>query len=78
MSGRYPPRTGVEQGATGLFTITLIKPGPGRGVLEHWAYDDRAHALDEIGWLAERVAPGTELVMRDPEGNDLFRVARTA
>ncbi|MBU8537093.1 hypothetical protein [Falsiroseomonas tokyonensis] len=78
MSGRHPSRAGAAQGASGLFTITLIKPGPGRGILEHWAYDDRAHALDEIGWLAERVAPGTELVLRDPEGNDLFRVARTA
>ncbi len=76
MSGRHGAR--ADQGATGLFTITLIKPGPGRGVMEHWAYDDRAHALDEIGWLAERVAPGTELVVRDPEGNELFRVARIA
>ncbi|NKC32615.1 hypothetical protein [Falsiroseomonas selenitidurans] len=78
MSGRYPSRTGTAQGATGLFTVTVVKPGPTRGVIEHWAYDDRAHALDEIGWIAERVAPGTELVLRDPEGNDLFRVARTA
>ncbi|WP_439599280.1 hypothetical protein [Falsiroseomonas sp.] len=76
MSGRHGAR--AARGASGLFTITLIKPGPGRGILEHWGYDDRAHALDEIGWLAERVAPGTELVLRDPEGNDLFRVARTA
>jgi hypothetical protein len=78
MSGRYPTKAGAAAGATGLFTITLIRPGPDRGMMEHWAYDDRAHALDEIGWLAERVAPGTEMILRDPEGNDLFRVARTA
>ncbi|MGX9966423.1 hypothetical protein ACVFYP_24080 [Roseomonas sp. F4] len=78
MSGRYPTKSGEAAGASGLFTITLIRPGPTRGVLEHWAYDDRAHALDEIGWLAQRVASGTELVLRDPEGNDLFRLARIA
>ncbi|MBU8543299.1 MULTISPECIES: hypothetical protein [Roseomonadaceae] len=78
MSGRYPTKSGEAAGASGLFTVTLIRPGPTRGVIEHWAYDDRAHALDEIGWLAQRVASGTELVLRDPEGNDLFRLARIA
>lgn len=78
MSGRYPTRAGMAAGASGHFTITLFQPGSGRGVLEHWAYDDRAHALDEIGWIAQRVPPGTELLLRDPEGNDLLRVARTA
>jgi hypothetical protein len=78
MSGRYPTKAGAAQGATGQFTITLIRPGPGRGMMEHWAYDDRAHALDEIGWIAERVPPGTELLLRDPEGNQLMRMARTA
>jgi hypothetical protein len=46
--------------------------------MEHWGYDDRAHALDDLGWLLERVAPGTELVVKDPEGVELFRAARTA
>lgn len=78
MSGRYPTRAGAAAGASGQFTVTLLKPGPGRGMMEHWAYDDRAQALDELGWIAERVPPGTELVLRDPEGNDLLRVARTA
>ena len=78
MSGRYPTRSGEAAGASGMFTITLIRPGPIRGVIEHWAYDDRAHALDEIGWIAQRVGSGTELVLRDPEGNDLFRLARIA
>jgi len=61
-----------------MFTVTLMKPGPTRGVMEHWAYDDRAHALDDLGWLLERVALGTEVVLKDPEGAELFRVARTA
>jgi len=78
VSGRYPTRAGAAQGASGLFTITLMKPGPGRGIAEHWAYDDRAHALDDLGWIAERVAPGTEMVMRDPEGLELLRVAKLA
>lgn len=78
MSGRIHSKASAAKGATGQFTVTLFKPGPGRGVLEHWAYSDRAHALDEIGWIAERVPPGTELLLRDPEGNDLLRMARTA
>jgi hypothetical protein len=79
MSGRYPTRAGMAAGASGNFTITLFPPGSGRNsVVEHWAYDDRAHALDEIGWIAQRVPPGTELLLRDPEGNDLLRLARTA
>lgn len=78
MSGRFPTKAGAATGASGLFTVTLFKPGPTRGVLEHWAYDDRAHALDDLGWIAERVPPGTELLLRDPEGNDLLRMARTA
>jgi hypothetical protein len=61
-----------------MFTVTLIRPGPGRQVAEHWAYDERAQALDELGWIAERVPPGTELVLRDPEGVDLLRVTKTA
>lgn len=72
--GRDPGRVG----ATGMFTVTLVAPGAARGVAEHWAYDERARALDEIGWIAERVAPGTELVLRDPEGTELLRVARMA
>ncbi len=78
MSGRYPTRAGAAAGASGLFTVTLVKPGPARGTLEHWGYGDRAHALDDLGWIIERVAPGTELVLRDPEGVELFRLARTA
>jgi hypothetical protein len=69
---------GAAGGASGMFTVTLIRPGPGRQVAEHWAYDDRAQALDEIGWIAERVPPGTELVLRDPEGLDLLRVTKMA
>ena len=61
-----------------MFSITLMRPGPGRQVAEHWAYDERAQALDDLGWIAERVAPGTELVLRDPEGVDLLRVTKTA
>jgi len=78
MSGRYPSKAGAAAGASGLFTVTLLKPGSARGVMEHWGYDDRAHALDDLGWLLERVAPGTEVVVKDPEGTELFRVARTA
>lgn len=59
-----------------MFSITLVKPGPGRGIAEHYAYDDRAGALDDLGWIAERIAPGTELVLRDPEGEELMRVAK--
>jgi hypothetical protein len=75
---RYPTPAGEAAGASGMFTVTLIRPGPGRQVAEHWAYDERAQALDEIGWIAERVPPGTELVLRDPEGVDLLRVTKTA
>ncbi|WP_270936642.1 hypothetical protein [Falsiroseomonas oryzae] len=78
MSGRYPTREGADAGASGMFTVTLLKPGPGRQVAEHWAYDERAQALDDLGWIAERVPPGTELVLRDPEGVDLLRVAKLA
>lgn len=77
-AGRIPTEAGEARGASGMFTLTLVKPGPGRQVAEHWSYDERAQALDDLGWIAERVAPGTELVLRDPEGNDLLRVARTA
>jgi hypothetical protein len=76
--GRYPTPAGEAAGASGMFTVTLIRPGPGRQVAEHWAYDERAQALDELGWIAERVPPGTELVLRDPEGVDLLRVTKTA
>jgi hypothetical protein len=78
MSGRYPSKAGAAAGASGMFSITLMRPGPGRQVAEHWAYDERAQALDDLGWIAERVAPGTELVLRDPEGVDLLRVTKTA
>jgi hypothetical protein len=78
LSGRFPTREGAAAGATGMFTITLTKPGPGRPMTEHWAYDERAQALDDLGWIAARVTPGTELVMRDPEGVDLLRVTKTA
>lgn len=78
MSGRYPTRAGAAAGATGMFTITLVRPGPGRPIAEHWAYDDRARALDDLGWIAERSAAGTELVLRDPEGVELMRVAKLA
>jgi hypothetical protein len=78
VSGRYPSRAGAAAGASGMFSITLMRPGPGRQVAEHWAYDERAQALDDLGWIAERVAPGTELVLRDPEGVDLLRVTKTA
>jgi hypothetical protein len=65
-----------------MFTVTLVKPAPapgsGRQVAEHWSYDGRAQALDELGLILDRVPPGTELVLRDPEGNDLLRVTRTA
>ena len=70
-------------GATGIFTITLLRAGAirvggSRPVTEHWAYDGRAQALDELGLILERVTPGTELVLRDPEGVELMRVARLA
>jgi hypothetical protein len=61
-----------------MFTVTLIRPGPGRQIAEHWAYDERAQALDDLGRIAERVVPGTELVLRDPEGAELLRLARMA
>jgi hypothetical protein len=78
VSGRYPSKAGAAAGASGMFSITLDRPGPGRQVAEHWAYDERAQALDDLGWIAERVTPGTELVLRDPEGVDLLRVTKTA
>ncbi len=78
VSGRYPTQSGEAQGASGFFTVTVVRPGPGRGIIEHWAYEDRAHALDDIAWIAERVPPGTELQLKDPEGNDLMRLVRTA
>jgi hypothetical protein len=72
------PTRGEAGGASGMFTITLVKPGPGRQVVEHWAYDERAEALADLGWIAERVPAGTELVLRDPEGTDLLRLAKMA
>ncbi len=72
------PTRGEAGGASGMHTISLVRPGPGRPVAEHWAYDTRAEALDDLGWIANRVAPGTELVLRDPEGNDVMRVAKLA
>jgi len=80
MSGRFPSTAGAAAGASGMFTVTILRPASkhGRGVAEHWAYGERAHAMDDLGWLLERVAPGTELVLKDPEGAELLRAARTA
>lgn len=72
------PTRGEAGGASGMFTVTLVKPGPGRPVAEHWAYDTRDLALADLGLIVDRVAPGTELVLRDPEGTDLLRVAKLA
>jgi hypothetical protein len=69
---------GEASGATGMYTVTIVRPVPGRPIAEHWAYDDRAAALAELGMILTRVTPGTELVLRDPVGVDLLRVARTA
>ena len=69
---------GEASGATGMFTVTIVRPAAGRPVAEHWAYDSHAAALAEFGLILERVVPGTELVLRDPVGVDLLRVARTA
>lgn len=69
---------GEASGATGMFTVTIVRPVAGRPVAEHWAYDSHDAALAELGMILERVAPGTELVLRDPVGIDLLRVARTA
>ncbi len=78
MSAGYPTRAGRAAGASGLFTLTIIKPETQRDVAEHWAYDERAQALEELGMVLERVTPGTELVLRDPEGVELMRVAKLA
>jgi hypothetical protein len=75
---RYPTPAGQAAGASGMFTVTLTIPGPGRQVAEHWAYDTHAQALAELGLIAERVPAGTELVLRDPEGTDLLRIAKLA
>ena len=69
--------------AIGTYTVTLLHPAEGRAggprpVAEHWAYDDRGAALAELGLILDRVPPGTELVLRDPDGIDLLRVARVA
>ena len=52
MTDRYPTRAGAAAGATGSFTVTLVKPGPGRGIMEHWAYDERGEALAALGLIA--------------------------
>jgi hypothetical protein len=78
MSAGYPTRAGRAAGATGMFSVTIIKPETQRDVAEHWAYDERAQAIDELGLILDRVAPGTELVLRDPEGVELMRVAKLA
>jgi hypothetical protein len=78
VSAGYPTRAGRAAGASGLFTLTIIKPETQRDVAEHWAYDERAQALEELGMVLERVTPGTELVLRDPEGVELMRVAKLA
>ena len=70
--------TAEANGATGMFTVTIVRAIAGRPVAEHWAYDSHAAALAELGLILERVAPGTELVLRDPDGIDLLRVARVA
>ena len=67
----------------GSYTVTMLRPGSARPglpppVVEHWAYDDRSAALAELGTILDRVPPGTELVLRDPDGIDLLRVARVA
>ncbi len=69
---------GEAVGASGLHTISLLRPGPGRPLAEHWAYGTLAEALDDLGHVAQRVAPGTELVLRDPSGLELMRMVRTA
>jgi hypothetical protein len=83
-----PPADAAEPpverpGATGTYTITILRPGAARTggprpVAEHWAYDDRGAAMGELGLILDRVAPGTELVLRDPDGIDVLRVARVA
>jgi len=73
-----PTTRGEAGGASGLHTISLIRPGPDRPLAEHWAYDTRAQALAELGLIAERAPPGTEIVLRDPEGVDQLRLARLA
>lgn len=75
---RFPTPAAQAAGASGMFTITLVKPGPGRPIAEHWAFDTHAQALADLGLILERVAPATELVLRDPEGTDLLRVAKLA
>ena len=67
----------------GSYTVTMLRPGSARPglpppVVEHWAYDDRSAALAELGTILDRVPPGTELVLRDPDAIDLLRVARLA
>ena len=76
--GERVPTQGEAAGASGMFTVTLARPGPRRQIAEHWAYDTRAQALADLGTILERVVPGTELVLRDPDGADLLRVARMA
>ncbi len=78
MAEPNPGTRGAASGASGMHTISLIRPGPGRQLMEHWAYDTRAQALAELGLIAERAPPGTELVLRDPEGVDQLRVAKLA
>lgn len=68
---------------SGTYTVTLLRPagaraGGQRPIMEHWAYDDRSTAVGELGTILDRVPPGTELVLRDPDGIDLLRVARLA
>jgi hypothetical protein len=80
-----PPGQGAEPPGRsgGTYTVTTLRPGGARPglpppIVEHWAYDDRGAAVAELGAILDRVAPGTELVLRDPEGIDLMRVARLA
>lgn len=78
MNAEAAVAAGEARGATGMHTVTIVRPVAGRPVAEHWAYDSHDAALADLGLILERVAPGTELVLRDPTGTDLLRVVRTA
>lgn len=62
---------------TGSFTVTVISPGPDRRPALHEVFDDQATALAEIGFLAIEAPPGSAIVLRDPNGDDLLRLMRT-
>ena len=71
MSG--PVLRGLE-----MFTVSVLLPGPERQVARHELFDDRASAVDEIGRLALEAPPGSVLILRDPDGNDVMRLERRA